>query len=545
MPKQKNPRMPKKKQSPSQPESPTPPGPQTSTRKCSKGLWWVLALVLILLGLVCVGYLVLYGVPEEYADDRDHFKYGSIGSDNLHGGFPYRILEVLPEMFPQHLPKNGRSGWEAFGLNQEPGKDRPIGFSKRWHLGVGDVLGPNCAFCHVSTLRQAPGQEPKLILGMPGNTVDVEAFLRFLFAAVADERFTVDNVMQHIEQRKRFGRNPLELIERVMHLYLLIPTFQEGVLNLKHKYRFLDRMPTHWGPGRVETWATYKVLRLQQRFGLFELLPEPGFPWIHTDAGPATGLADFPALWPLKVDGKNLHWDGNLDYPEERNIVAALGAGASPAALDLESIRRIGRWMEGQLKPEAYQAWLPKEKRELALKEELVDQGKNIYYQVHNGYSCADCHDKSGKRIHEIELIGDIKTDRERLDSFTEELMDKLNTIGDRCRWQLRHFKKTHGYANMLLDGIWLRAPYLHNGSVPTLRDLLKKPQNRPKMFHRGDDVYDWDNVGFRSNVPDEQGRKFFEYDTTLRGNGNGGHEYGTDLKDDEKDALIEYLKTL
>jgi len=532
--------MPKKKQSPSQPESPTPPGPQTSARKCSKCLWWVLALVLILLGLVGVGYLVLYGLQEKYADDGDHFKYGSIGSDNLHGGFPYRILQVLPEMFPEHLPKNGRASWEAFGLITEKDKDRPIGFSKRWHLGIGDVLGPNCAFCHVSTLRQASGGEQKIILGMPGNTVNVEAFLRFLFAAAADERFTVDNVMKHIERQR-----PLRWNERLVHRCLLIPTFQEGILNLKHKYSFLDRMPTHWGPGRVETWAIYKVLKLQQRFRLLELLPEPGFPWIHTDAGPATGLSDFPALWPLKVDGKNLHWDGNLDDPEERNIIAALGAGATPAALDLESIQRIGRWIGGQLKPESYRDSSPQDKPQLAIKPDLLARGEQIYSQVRGGYACADCHARDGKRIVEVERIDDIKTDHHRLEAFTEELKDKLNTIGDRSRWQLRHFKKTQGYANMLLDRVWLRAPYLHNGSVPTLRDLLKKPEDRPKMFYRGNDVYDWSNVGFKSDVAEEQGRKFFEYDTTLRGNGNGGHEYGTDLKDDEKGALIEYLKTL
>jgi hypothetical protein len=104
---------------------------------------------------------------------------------------------------------------------------------------------------------------------------------------------------------------------------------------------------------------------------------------------------------------------------------------------------------------------------------------------------------------------------------------------------------KTDGYVNSPLDGIWLRAPYLHNGSVPTLRDLLKKPDQRPKKFYRGNDVYDWSNVGFKADVAEEQGRKFFEYDTAKTGNRNGGHLYGTDLLDDEKNALIEYLKTL
>ena len=48
-----------------------------------------------------------------------------------------------------------------------------------------------------------------------------------------------------------------------------------------------------------------------------------------------------------------------------------------------------------------------------------------------------------------------------------------MNTIGTGKPWKFSHFRKTNGYAGMPLDGIWLRAPYLHNGSVPTLRALL------------------------------------------------------------------------
>ena len=95
----------------------------------------------------------------------------------------------------------------------------------------------------------------------------------------------------------------------------------------------------------------------------------------------------------------------------------------------------------------------------------------------------------------------------------------------------------------MPLDGIWLRAPYLHNGSVPTLRDLLKPPEERPKVFYRGYDVYDFDNVGFVSDGPEVE-RLGFRYDTSKKGNGNQGHEYGTNLSQKEIDDLLEFLKT-
>src|ERR1035438_320888 len=108
-------------------------------------------------------------------------------------------------------------------------------------------------------------------------------------------------------------------------------------------------------------------------------------------------------------------------------------------------------------------------------------------------------------------------------------------------------FRKTHGYANSPLDGIWLRAPYLHNGSVPNLRELLEPSSARTKLFYRGNNVFDSQNVGFVSDLPSQGGREFYRFDTSQRGNGNQGHEgqaYGTELPANEKRALIEYLKT-
>jgi hypothetical protein len=89
-----------------------------------------------------------------------------------------------------------------------------------------------------------------------------------------------------------------------------------------------------------------------------------------------------------------------------------------------------------------------------------------------------------------------------------------------------------------------LRSPFLHNGSVPTLRDLLNPPDQRPKAFFTGYDLYDYDKLGFVSTGPEAE-RFGQPYDTSVPGNGNGGHIYGTNLSQAEKDALLEYLKTL
>ena len=66
----------------------------------------------------------------------------------------------------------------------------------------------------------------------------------------------------------------------------------------------------------------------------------------------------------------------------------------------------------------------------------------------------------------------------------------------------------------------------------------------RPKMFYRGYDVFDQTNVGFVSDVPQAGGQTFTRVDTSVPGNGNGGHVYGTMLSDADKAALVEYMKT-
>ena len=97
------------------------------------------------------------------------------------------------------------------------------------------------------------------------------------------------------------------------------------------------------------------------------------------------------------------------------------------------------------------------------------------------------------------------------------------------------------GYEARPLNGIWATAPYLHNGSVPSLWQLLLPQEQRLKKFQVG--VWDYDpvNVGYQTEV--SFGGKTL--DTELSGNHNTGHEYGTTLSDGQKRDLIEYLKTL
>ena len=190
---------------------------------------------------------------------------------------------------------------------------------------------------------------------------------------------------------------------------------------------------------------------------------------------------------------------------------------------------------------------MPPPKYPYPVDQALASQGATLYQQ-----NCAACHADhrfrdgviSGARVGQGERIERIGTDPHRIDSYTFEFATKQYALYPGTAYRFSRFRKTNGYANHPLDGIWLRGPFLHNGSVPTLRDLLDDPAVRPAAFYRGYDVFDQMKVGFVSNVPSADGMIFTRFDTTLSGNGNGGHVYGTKLSEADKRAIVEYLKT-
>jgi hypothetical protein len=215
---------------------------------------------------------------------------------------------------------------------------------------------------------------------------------------------------------------------------------------------------------------------------------------------------------------------------DERNKSASLGAGVTPTTIDLPRVQRVADWL-WELQPPKYP---------LAIDPDLATKGQSIFQQT-----CASCHAFGSAKVGTVTPISEIQTDPARLDSYTYELNSSQNTLFAGTPYRFTHFRKTNGYANHPLDGLWLRAPYLHNGSVPTVRDLLEPVDRRPPTFYRGNDVLDSQNLGFVSNLAADAGHKYFLYDTKLAGNHNTGHIYGTDLPDNDKEAIVEYLKTL
>jgi hypothetical protein len=447
------------------------------------------------------------GTPDgpSFPDIVEHFKYGSIGTE-ARVGLPYWIWRVLPQVCEDKLPKRPGRGYEKLGfLYERTAHGRPMGTSYR--PGTVPLVGLNCATCHVGTVRASPGEPPRVVVGMPANQMDLQGYARFLTACASDERFTASTLIDAIKRENPdFG-----LWDRFLYRFFAVPRTRKGILERARENAWFDVRPP-FGPGRVDTFNPYKVM-----LGL----------GIESDT--TVGTVDLPTIWNQRVrEGLWLHWDGNNDSVSERNKSAAIGAGATPDSLDLESMARIQAWLLDFGPPP-----FPRERIDAA----LAERGSIVYAE-----HCSRCHDVGGANVGQVTPLAEVGTDPERLHSFTPALAAAMNTIGEGRDWRFTRFRKTDGYANMPLDGVWLRAPYLHNGSVPTLRALLF-PEERPAEFHRAYDVYDWTNVGFVATGP-RAARDGVRFATSDRGNGNGGHLYGTTLDPDAKVALIEYLKT-
>jgi len=466
--------------------------------------------------------------PVAYDDITDHFKYGSIGSEpgvslmRPVGGVlpPLSVFTALPSICPEKLP----GGYASLGFIFEKGHTLPVGVSQRRRIGI-DHVGLNCAVCHTGTVRDAPDAEPRIVLGMPAHQLDLQRFVEFVLECSLDNRVTAEAV------RGRLAQNHVSigLFERALLRFGLIDRLKLQTLELRNRIApILGNAVPRWGRGRVDTFNPYKAIQFNWQL---DRLP-------HDEL---IGASDFPSLWNQKPrEGMHLHWDGDNDSVDERNLSAALGAGVTPVTVDHAGIKRVRDWI-----------WtLPPPKYPYSIDASLASRGAALYQQ-----HCVMCHAdqrfREGVRAPEatrvglIEDIDRIRTDRHRLDSYTAVFAANQYALYPESEYRFTHFRKTRGYANHPLDGIWARAPYLHNGSVPTLLDLLSAPAERPKVFYRGNDVFDRQRVGFVSNVKTERGRTFTEYDTALPGNGNGGHEYGISLPLADKLAIVEYMKGL
>lgn len=319
-----------------------------------------------------------------------------------------------------------------------------------------------------------------------------------------------------------------------------------------------DPRDTPGGYGRVDAFGSARFLF----FGL-------------ANKQPNTAPVSYPFIWGMEKTAW-LHYNANTNSVVERNIGQALGLGATfdPKTYDttvrIENTRDL-EWLAYKITPPAWPEDLLGK-----IDQAKAGRGKPLYEE-----HCARCHDKyettpDGLRHYQLFTLAEAGTDPNQAENFhapvrlngrqasfaveNGKVVDlikrayykKYNIAPDEQQkweggrapisWKDRladEDKKV--YAARPLSGVWATAPYLHNGSVPSLYALLLPGAKRPAEFYTGSREYDPKSLGYLTTP----GAVAFRFDTQGNGNSNRGHEYGTSLSDDDRYALLEYLKTL
>jgi hypothetical protein len=508
-----------------------PPANFISPPPSKSGKWikgGAAALILIAILAFTAWYKLFREVDQQFGSMEDYYKYGSIGTEGP-AGIPYWIWLTLPRVFPEYLP--GPGGYNALGFYNEPGKEIPVGFSVKT-VGIARV-GVNCALCHSATIRYSANEAPVFLVGGGSTTADVLGYQRFLFRSAADPRFNSNTIMAAIAPMYK-----LSFLDRVLYRYVLIPAVKKALLQQQELFAWTDSRPD-WGKGRIDPFNPVKKTKLG-----VPVLPMtdpscPQNPAPSLTPNPCTtGNSDLVPLWNMRarVDGKMaFHWDGLNTKLTEVVYSSALGDGATPKTIPLESLDNLQKFFM-DLKAPAYPA------DRFPVNEALKAAGKAIFERG-GDESCAGCHAFGGKQTGSVITLAKVGTDPNRSSIWRDDSAKAYNAYASKYPWGFSNFRATAGYVAVPLEGIWTRGPYLHNGSVPTLRDLLDAPENRPKVFYRAYNVFDPVKVGFVADG-DEARRLGEKYDTAIIGNSNQGHVWGTTLSPHDKDALVEYMKT-
>ena len=522
--------------------------------------------------------------------ERADFYHLAEGSELM----PYALLANLKSL------KTGKpflQDMERFGfLPDAAGPSNPnalpvgVTVSRSRNAGTAgiEIVGFNCAACHVAELTYR-GKRVR-IDGAPG-LINLQAyqveFQESLDATMKNPRELLELVVAMEKQRNtpdtpagadadKYASEPavlsagnVEAVPNADSSFHSIPSAKADTTPPAAQSTFGERLKTDIellkarlaylkngkllvegtdpGPGRVDAFGAARNLLFSQY--AMKLQSPVSFPFIWSVPD---NIGRKPA------DFGWIHYDGNTNSILERNIGQALGMGAVFDPKTYESTLRIANLhrlevLTHKLQPPQWPAGALG-----AINESEAQKGEQIFHE-----KCAGCHQD---RLFAQMQIG---TDPNRANSFGQPvgtvpfpkavapILDGLKkrafaddgiSPADQAAMDANPvvWRATGQYLARPLNGIWATGPYLHNGSVPTLYDLLH-PEQRPAKFAVGNREFDPLKVGYRSDL-DSTGPNIWIYDTTQPGNSNIGHSgdaFGTALPEDQKSALLEYLKKL
>jgi hypothetical protein len=494
--------------------------------------------------------------PTWTRDDVDFFMHGSMSTEVV----PEKVLRAFMKVYPDLFPSADLS---HLGLLPDAAFGWPIGFSRTNvpHLGGLSAIGVNCAACHVGDISPPGGGTPVRILGMTSlfdsgayfgsvaistfRTEEPENMKKFLAAYLALSRPGAEEAAQKwfdeewpkqeqavtvsiaadpsgggsVGASELAGIKPEELDFGETLAGSDLPARAYAFLRVFHNMRASlhiqdippETTPPRSGPGRNDA------------FGLLSLVlfddPQPYAP------------VKYGLVWNL---GHRtwVHWDGNTRSPLARNLLASLGLGApligKRGVLNFELVKHQTELSESIRAP----------RYPFPIDHSAARRGEYLFQN-----QCSSCHgfEEGDGRLYPPGLIG---TDPTRAEHFTYRQADNFNKflaglqIPGYTPLAEPGIRSTQKYWASTLRGVWARSPYLHNGSVRTMKELLTPPAQRAKTFHRGSQDYDAEEIGYTDGGP-------YLLDTSSAGSSNSGHPYGSALSDREKKDLLEYLKTL
>ena len=511
-------------------------------------------------------------------------------------------LQVMDELLLAHPERLG-----LLPNYVNPQSDIPLGITVSTDIDYVPMAGINCATCHTSMISNADGkfflvdgassrfaierfigEMIKGLVATMANPEEFEAFYARYRARVAADETPEDTgaSRQQIASLVKKSFTESDVSHLKVKLDTITPAETKKVTTLPSAYPTKEQLSTKLGM-YVYLAKRFIYLFSQTKYGTNteKDVSEGGLgrsnPWSPTKkmlddkylhSKNSYKLDGGPVNTPFNWDLNRQHWifyTGVTNSLLERNMAQGVALLTDFNETNFEStvsIRKLAVVVSYAEKP------VPPSWPENVLGEidtDLADKGKFIFKD-----QCLGCHDPQLQNDHTASAnyrYLDVGTDNnyylgqiEKLDGkdlFSDILtpfMSKVKLaaakneeIDDLPYYETGRlpvvWKTPTGntFAAKPLMGVWATPPFLHNGSVPTMWDLLQPASKRPVKFHIGGFVYDTKKLGYieDNTLPDG-----FDLVTACpsgcKGNGNQGHEFGTTLSDDDKLALIEFLKS-
>lgn len=423
--------------------------------------------------------------PQRLGDARKGYDYLVTG-DYVKGGLPPFIFNLGPKE-PVYLDREGRN------------KKLPHGFTAVTAANGEPLVAPNCLQCHAQVF------EDKLYIGLGNSMID--------FSSTAPRPATAAmnmlNGMLKTTAPKQYEASHgfLEVTRTIA------PGLVAEVRGVNLAMRLTAILVAHRDPITLR-WSKEPLMDIPD-----EAVPSDTPPW----------------WWLKKKNAMFYNGFGRGDFGR------FLMASNLLTTTDSSEASEVDRHMPDLL---AFLYSIEPPKYPKTIDATLATTGKTIFEK-----RCSSCHGKYGEKEEYPNLLipqAIIGTDsllyksNQAAPQFVNWFNRSWFTQGDHPA-RLEPFS---GYIAPPLDGIWITAPYLHNGSVPTLEALLNS-RLRPTHWSRNFDKpeYDYEKLGWKHTAHNEPTRK--AYNTTLSGYGNYGHTFGDKLSEGERRAVLEYLKTL